>query len=291
MLHPKLTRPLIPLALLALAACADHRDKAGEQAAAAPEANASATPPTITVRTRDFTFDTPDTLPAGATTIRLINDGPELHHVTLMRLGEHSLGDLVGFIQTEHKIPPWVVEVGGPNAPAPGEETNATLNLQPGRYAMVCLIPSGDGIPHVMKGMAREIVVAPRGATLAESPDPDIEMKLTDYDFEMPELTTGKQTIRVVNDAKQAHEAVIVRLGPGKTAMDFLAWVEKQEGPPPAKPLGGVTDMSPGESNLITVDLPPGKYALLCFTADAGDGRPHFMHGMVKEFTVRGAAT
>jgi hypothetical protein len=34
------------------------------------------------------------------------------------------------------------------------------------------------------------------------------------------------------------------------------------------------------------MDFEPGRYALLCFVPDAGDGMPHFMHGMVQEFTV-----
>ena len=47
-----------------------------------------------------------------------------------------------------------------------------------------------------------------------------------------------------------------------------------------------VTGISKGEFNIFTMDFEPGRYALLCFVPDAGDGMPHFMHGMVQEFTV-----
>ena len=48
--------------------------------------------------------------------------------------------------------------------------------------------------------------------------------------------------------------------------------------------------MSVGEKNWVSVNLEPGKYALICFIPDQrGDGKPHFMHGMTKEFEV-GAA-
>jgi hypothetical protein len=52
-------------------------------------------------------------------------------------------------------------------------------------------------------------------------------------------------------------------------------------------PIGGVTPMSVGETNWISVDLEPGSYALICFIPDQrGDAKPHFMHGMTKEFEV-----
>ena len=43
----------------------------------------------------DFVFlDLPDTIPSGATDIRVINDGPDLHHVWLVRLEEgNTLAD------------------------------------------------------------------------------------------------------------------------------------------------------------------------------------------------------
>lgn len=268
-----------------LAACAgDSPD--GEAPEAALEGAAAAPVPEVTVTTTEFSFQSPDTLPAGQTRIRLVNDGAELHHVVMIKLSEHSLQEFADHLKANQKMPAWAIEVGGPNAPAPGEESNATVKLETGRYAMVCLIPSADGVPHIMKGMMREVVVAPRGTVVADAGEADIEIKLTDYDFEMSELTAGKHRIRVTNDSPQPHEAVVIQLGPGKSAMDFIAWVEKQQGPPPAKPLGGVTDLSPGQSNTFEITLDPGNYALVCFVPDAGDGKPHFMHGMVKEFKV-----
>ncbi len=270
---------------LILAACTG--DTAGGDAPESDFDIAAAAPvPEVTVTTTDFAFQSPDTLPAGAAKIRLVNDGAELHHLIFVKLGEHSLQELADYMKANQKMPPWAIEAGGPNSPAPGRETTATVDLDPGQYAMICMIPSGDGIPHLMKGMMREVVVVPRGAVTAAAPEADVEMRLRDYDFEMAALTAGKHTIRVVNDAPQAHEAVIVRLAPGKTVMDFIAWVESQDGPPPAEPLGGVTNLSPGESNTFDVNLSPGDYALVCFVPDAKDGQPHFVHGMVKQFQV-----
>ena len=91
------------------------------------------------------------------------------------------------------------------------------------------------------------------------------------------------------NVAAQGHEVVIVRLTPGRKAVEMLAWLEKMEGPPPGAPVGGTTPMGQGEENLITLNFTPGEYALMCFVSDAKDGKPHFVHGMVQQITVPAA--
>jgi hypothetical protein len=92
--------------------------------------------------------------------------------------------------------------------------------------------------------------------------------------------------LAVSNGTAQPHEVFIAKLEPGKTAMDLVAWTAKPEGPPPGVPMGGTVGLSQGHTNFVHVDLTPGEYALICFLPDAGDGRPHFMHGMIKQVTV-----
>ena len=41
-----------------------------------------------------------------------------------------------------------------------------------------------------------------------------------------------------------------------------------------------------GTSGVFTADLAPGDYGLICFVPDAKDGKPHLMHGMMKQITV-----
>ena len=160
-----------------------------------------------------------------------------------------------------------------------------------GRYAMICVIPSADGKPHVMKGMAKEVIVTPATSSTANANvRVSSTMTLLDYAFQFSQpLKAGRQTIRVKNDAAQPHEVLVVRLQPGKKPADVLAWMEKMEGPPPGAPIGGTTPMARGEENLITMDLTPGEYGLICFAPDAKDGKPHFTHGMMTQFTVAAA--
>jgi len=39
-------------------------------------------------------------------------------------------------------------------------------------------------------------------------------------------------------------------------------------------------------SQLFTADFAPGNYALVCFIPDSKDGKPHYAHGMTKQFNV-----
>lgn len=261
---------------------------------AAPSDSSAATPglapAIVTVAATDFAFEAPDTIAAGVTTFRLQNKGPDLHHIIVMHLDSgKTFQDLSAAMQAAPNAPPpaWAVMVGGPNAPAPGDDFSATLDLAAGNYALLCVIPAADGVPHMMKGMVHPLtVVGPASATAR--PESDITITLDDYTFEFSTpVTAGPHVIRVRNAAAQPHEFLLAQLAPGKTAADLLAWLEKRQGPPPGKPMGGVTPMIQGAENDIHVDLPAGEYALICFAPDARDGKPHFAHGMVTQFAVR----
>jgi len=125
------------------------------------------------------------------------------------------------------------------------------------------------------------------GAT-APAPVADITVKMTDYAWEVtPAITAGKHVIKLENDAAQSHEMFIAQLAPGKTAADLAKWVENQQGPPPGKPMGGISGMAKGGVVYLPVDLEPGEYGLYCFLPDAKDGKMHIEHGMIKQITVK----
>lgn len=248
----------------------------------------------VVVRTRDYQFDAPDVVRSGPTHIRLINEGPDFHHVWLVRLLDGKTAeDLMTYLAAgDAALPEWAVDEGGPNTPdRPGEETSAYLDLKPGTYAMMCVVPAAvDGMPHIMKGMIRGLTVVEAAAAPADFPEPDINLVLDDYSFGLSKaITSGHHVFRVENHAAQAHEVVVVKLAEGKTAQDFIEWVgtaPREKENEPGEVLGGVTGISKGEVNLVELDFQPGRYAFLCFVPDAGDGMPHFMHGMVQEFSV-----
>ena len=266
------------------AACGRAEASSNQGVAAAP-----VEPRVMTVVARDFAFQAPDQVPAGLTTIQLQNRGQSLHHVALMKLDDgKTLDDVFAALRNPGPPPAWMHDVGGPNAPDPGSDANATVMLEPGTYAILCFVDIPDHVPHFMKGMAKLLKVTPALAPAAMTqPTGDITLALNDYTFTLSKpITAGQHTIRVQNGAAQSHEVELVKLAPGKTLQDLMGWMETMQGPPPASAIGGISGMAHGQVDSFTYDFTPGEYVLLCFLPDAGDGKPHFMHGMVQKIAV-----
>src|SRR3990170_1626277 len=86
---------------IALASCRSEKPAAGASTtSAAPpgseQTDAAGGPNVVTVTTSDYRFEAPAEIPAGLTVIRLVNKGPSLHHIQLMKLQDgKSLEDLL----------------------------------------------------------------------------------------------------------------------------------------------------------------------------------------------------
>ncbi|MEO7997541.1 MAG: hypothetical protein ABI852_08855 [Gemmatimonadaceae bacterium] len=284
-------------ALVALTACSGDKaaKAAADSTAAAAVAAAAAvptTPPVITITAKDFAYESPDTATGGMVTIKLVNQGPSMHHVQLIHLTDgKTAADLEAGLKASKPgspPPPWAVPVAGPNSPVPGGESSITEQLEVGNYAVICFIPDAAGVPHFMKGMIRPLTVVAAKTASAPAPTADVNVKLTDFAFEItPALTAGKHIIKIENAAEQPHEMLIAMLAPGKKPSDLVAWVGKQVGPPPGKPLGGISGMAKGGVVYLSVDLEPGEYGVFCFLDDVKDGKMHVEHGMLKQISVK----
>ena len=94
----------------------------------------------------------------------------------------------------------------------------------------------------------------------------------------MQELLDEDPEIEVVGRAKNGREAIELRnsLEPDVITMDLNMPV-----------LGGLQAISAGGGGTLRVDFAPGNYAFICFVEDPASGVPHFVLGMVEEFTVQ----
>ncbi len=267
----------VAAALFVAAACARK-----EQAPPPAAAQSPAPPTTVTIHAKDFAYVAPDSIPAGYVRFLLVNDGPSLHHATVVQLDSgKTAADLVAALRHPGPIPAWAVPLGGPNAPAPGDTTDATLQLAAGNYALLCFVDVPGGVPHIMKGMFHPFTVTP-SMTATAAPAVTDTIALADFTFKFSKpLTAGPHTFLITNGATQPHEVEMVKLAPGKTAQDLLAWIQKPEGPPPALPIGGAAFEAPGKSVYWSTTLTAGNYLFVCFVPDVKDGKPHFMHGMM----------
>ncbi|MBV9169831.1 MAG: hypothetical protein JOZ81_07085 [Chloroflexi bacterium] len=244
---------------------------------------------TVQIDASDFAFNAPETLTAGVATIHLTNQGQEAHHAQLLRLQDGmSFDQFTTALQQEGEGALALVSgEGGPGTVGPAGSMDVTLDLKPGTYVLACFIAGPDGVPHLMKGMLKPIEVTPSSEPAAAQPQAKSTFTMRDFSFDMPStLKAGKATYKVVNQGPQMHELNILKLAPGKTAADALAWEEAPAGPPPFEAAGGMNAFSTSGSGYMTLDLQPGNYLAICNVPDPASGAAHSHLGMIKNFTV-----
>ena len=248
-----------------------------------------AVPPIVTITARDYAYDPIPDINSGVVDLRLHNLGKDIHHAALYRLsGGKTAADFVAALKNPGPPPVWAVPVPGPNAPAPGMTSNSIAELLPGNYVILCFVDTNGGVPHFMKGMHRAFRVVP-STNKAPAPKANMGVTLFEYGFKFaPTLRAGPHIFRVTNSGKQPHEIEIVQLLPGKTAAELHSWLlGPMTSKAPGIPLGGVMNVLPDAHPEFRMTLNPGHYVAFCFIPDAGDGKPHFVHGMEYAFEVK----
>jgi uncharacterized cupredoxin-like copper-binding protein len=126
---------------------------------------AAATKPntTINITLRDFTFDSPDSLPAGNNAWGISNAGPQPHELQVAKLAAGgSANDVLNFFASATPSgPPSFQSVGGFQGVDPNGSGTLTLNLPAGQYAFYCAIPDPtNGKRHLQEGMLKQITVS-----------------------------------------------------------------------------------------------------------------------------------
>lgn len=249
--------------------------------------------PTITIKAMDFAYNQPETVPAGLVDITFVNNGSEPHMAQIARMN-----DGVTFAQFQDALkqrgPGAALALatlyGGPNAILPGSRQEVILNLSEGQYASICFVAGRDNVPHYMKGMIQSFVVTGPSNTSQVPPQANGEVLLKDFSYVLPStLSAGSLTLKVTNEGHQPHEMTLIKLAPGKSLQDVLAFLRTSTpaGLPPFAYAGGITGLAPGSSAWLKLDLQPGNYAALCFIPDPTTGQPHVMLGMITALTVQ----
>ncbi|MDO9116401.1 MAG: hypothetical protein Q7U39_00465 [Nitrospira sp.] len=239
----------------------------------------------------DYGFTGPERIPAGLTTMQIVNRGQDLHQIQLLKLQQGKTAEefRAAMAAQPGRMPDWVTFVGGPNAIVPGADAVAVMPLAEGDYLLICLIPNEEGIPHLALGMQKALSVRGAQPVAVAAPRADVTITQEDFRFGLSRsIPAGFHTLRVVNHGAQPHEVVVVKLAPGATASEFAAAVEPRTAtPPPGAPIGGVVGIERGGDAFFTAQFEPGRYGLVCFFQDRATGTPHFAKGMTLDFTVR----
>lgn len=163
---PRLATPLMALALLValLGACTDATDDAVPVADETPADDAepagAADDPVVEVRMSDYGFaGLPDSVAAG-TRLTVVNDSEEeLHEVVAFSLPddeERPVSELTQLAPDEltevlgEPVTVLLAAPGGDQIPAVGDGTLG----EPGRYALMCFIPTGADVQEYLEAAA-----------------------------------------------------------------------------------------------------------------------------------------
>ncbi len=217
---------------------------------------------------------------AGFTTITFENHAAEPRAIRVIELRDkHTTSDFEAFLKTGGAPPPWVRTAGGVPALAPNLAEEYSLVLQAGtyivldgdRFAAMTVLPGTDG--------------AGPGSS-AGSIAADIDVRLHDHGFQFSAPVEGpRPTWHLRNTGSEPHQAILFRLTDGMTEFAARNWIANgSHGPAPGEPRGGVLEVPIGGEAWFKVDLPAGRYVLLCGELEQ-EGR-HFDLGMAYRFTI-----
>lgn len=264
--------------------------------------------PEIRVATDGTTNDFPTEVEAGRYHVVLENQSDMMEiDLEIWQLPEGvTIDDVVAFFESgdeEAMVPDFFYDMnfnGGPAA-FPGETTGVVLDLTPGEwYANVYTYdPETDEntdmpVAFTVTGEMPEL----------DEPAADATIEMVDMDFIVPDtIAAGPQTWNLVNTGEQPHHLILSRVPDGTTEEDVMQLAMMFAGPP-ASPEAGASPMaepamapedlqdvlyslpiSPGNFNVLEVDLEPGTYSLICFLPDPS-GMPHVLMGMVEIIVV-----
>ena len=119
----------------------------------------------------------------------------------------------------------------------------------------------------------------------APLPEPPslVTVGMTEYRFDIKPLPArGAISFRVVNSGATDHDLTLIRVPPGVKSLDAQLRGGSRLY---VVPIAEVKPRKPGEEGLFAVDLPAGRYGLICFVRDP-DGIQHANKGMSAEFRV-----
>lgn len=114
--------------------------------------------PVMQIAMSEYHFEHEPTAPGGRVVLRVANNGRLDHAMTLLHLPpDFDLPVQALFNDGTKRTFPTTAQVF---RRPPGARATLAVDLQPGRYALICFVEDADGIAHVRKGMLSEFRVA-----------------------------------------------------------------------------------------------------------------------------------
>ncbi len=239
----------------------------GSSTPAAPIANA------VTVTAPGMSYDVSGTLKPGVAAITFRNTDEVSHMMAIARLKDGVTLDQLktALAKSEDAANALLADgpdgstYGTPDVVGPGQSNTVTaLDLKAGNYGLICFLTDDQGTPHFQMGMIGELKVA--GPLQTEKPNSDGDITLDDQGITLPDGFTGKGTFLVTNKGTKTHNITFVRLDTGTALATFAGAIGEAQNNNKSIDVkggvlvGGISDLNPGQSAYLTLDLPPGHY-------------------------------
>jgi hypothetical protein len=244
----------------------------------------------LTVVARDTGLVAAQTIPAGLTTVRLVLNGSARRDLVVRRVPAGTAPEV--FVRgaagrSERFFSQW--SFGGPAAPRDSAtDANATVDLRPGRYALVSYEMDAQGRPRADKYLWRVVnAVAATVLIPARFPRPDMTIKLRDTRVDVSgSVRPGQRTIQIENAGGRPHELLIGRLKAGMSVADVQRWKRDKGEPAPFVYAGGVTPLSSAVTTQTRLVLQTGLYVVYCTMRGERDRAADHERGVVATFKV-----
>jgi hypothetical protein len=270
-----------------IAACAVLALSAGALAACGDSDDPQELSFEVSTQGKATAITAPESAEPGLAEITLANESDADADLQLIRIeGEHSADEVAegfGAAVRGEAFPDWLFAAGGVGGTGPGETRTVSQILQPGTY--YAFNTESRAAPTAEGAATTEVSGESSDEELGEA---DATVEAGEYLFKAETLPAGTNEIVLDNIGVQPHHLIASRLIGDGTAADVERFFKTESGKPPLSEKGtqATAVVEGGESQIVTLDLEPGRYALYCFITDRQGGPPHAFKGMIDEVEV-----
>jgi hypothetical protein len=243
---------------------------------------------TLTQQGKEVKLTGPQSAETGLAEITLDNEAKQDGDMQLIRVdGDHSVEEAIAGLEKAMQgkpFPEWFFASGGTGTTKPGKSQTVTQVLEPGTY-YAFVTEGGQGPPDPSAVPALEV----SGEESDEEIEADDTVTAVEYGFEAEELPSGEVEIDFENGGAEPHHLLASKIVGDATIEDVRRSFKSNGGKPPLSEdaFQGTAVIEGGESQKVTLDLEPGRYAFYCFVSDRQGGPPHAITGMVDEVEVK----
>ncbi len=222
-------------------------------------------------------------MPQGTVSFLVTNTADETHEFVVLATDTPADAfPIVSFEGEPNRIDedaPGVSNLGETGDMEAGATQMLTLDLPAGHYAVVCNLQG-----HYAAGMHQDFWVTPPDATPVQVGLNTTSSTQMSIDLSQSVVPQGTVSFLVTNTADETHEFVVLATDTPADAFPIVSFEGEpnriDEDAPGVSNLGETGDMEAGATQMLTLDLPAGHYAVVC------NLQGHYAAGMHQDFWV-----